>query len=98
MFIIDLCSKKIFYSRVTVVVLLLSDQFISFVLILGKPGTCEKYGKFQCNNGKCISKYRICNSRDDCGDSSDESRTDGAFCGMFLESFVALTEIFSLAC
>ena len=98
MFIIDLCSKKNFYSRVTVVVLLLSDQFISFFLILGKPGTCEKYGMFQCNNGKCILKTRMCNSRDDCGDSSDESRTDGAFCGMLLESFVALTGIFGLTC
>ena len=33
---------------------------------------------FQCKNGKCISKYYLCNLRDDCGDNSDES-----FCGMF---------------
>ena len=53
---------------------------------------------FQCNNGKCISKNRICNSRDNCGDNSDESKTDGAFCGMLLDYFVALAEIFSLTC
>ena len=52
--------------------------FLSFV---GKPGTCEKYGRFQCNNGKCIYKENICDFRNDCGDNSDESRTDGAFCG-----------------
>ena len=48
------------------------------------PGACEKIGKFQCKNGKCISKYLICNSKDNCGDRSDESKTDGAFCGMLL--------------
>ena len=37
---------------------------------------------FQCNNGKCISKYNICDFDNDCGDNSDESRTDGAFCGV----------------
>ena len=97
MCIINLCSKKN-YSRVTVVVLLLSDQFISFILILGKPGTCKKYGMFQCNNGKCIWLTRICDFSDHCGDNSDESRTDGAFCGMLLESFVAFTGAFSLTC
>ena len=55
--------------------------FSLYVSLLGKPGTCEKYWKFQCTNGKCISKYLICNFRNDCGDNSDESRTDGAFCG-----------------
>ena len=78
--------------------MLLSGQFNTSILILGRPGTCEKYGMFQCNNGKCISKNRICNSRDDCGDNSDESKTDGAFCGMLLDYFVALAEIFSLTC
>ena len=43
------------------------------MFILGKPGTCEKIGKFQCKNGKCISKEYICDSDDDCGDRSDES-------------------------
>ena len=62
------------------------------------PGTCEKIGKFQCNNGKCIWKDLICNSDDDCGDRSDESKMDGAFCGMFLNSFVTLTGIFCLTC
>ena len=52
-----------------------------FVSLLGKSGTCEKYGRFQCNNGKCIYKENICDFRNDCGDNSDESRTDGAFCG-----------------
>ena len=51
------------------------------VSISGKPGTCEKTGKFQCNNGKCIWIWNVCNSRNDCGDNSDESMKDGAFCG-----------------
>ena len=76
---------------------LLFDQFNSYILILGKPGTCENTGgRFQCNNGICISKYSICDFQDHCGDNSDESRTDGAFCGMLLVSFVALTRIFGL--
>ena len=50
-------------------------------LISGKPGTCEKIGKFQCNNTKCINKNYICDFHDDCGDNSDESKSDGAFCG-----------------
>ena len=65
-------------------VLLLSGQFNLYMFILGKPGTCEKTGMFQCNNGKCILKHLICNSKDNCGDRSDESKTDGAFCGMLL--------------
>ena len=51
------------------------------VSISGKPGTCEKNWQFQCNNGKCIWKWNVCNSRNDCGDNSDESMKDGAFCG-----------------
>ena len=50
-------------------------------LISGTPGTCEKFGLFQCNNGKCIKKYYICDFYDDCGDNSDESKKDGALCG-----------------
>ena len=53
---------------------------------------------FKCNNGRCISKSYLCDSDDDCGDKSDESKTDGAFCGMLLDYFVSLTEIFSLTC
>ena len=53
---------------------------------------------FQCNNGRCIYKDFICDSYDDCGDKSDESKTDGAFCGMLLDYSVSLTEIFSLTC
>ena len=59
----------------------LPRQFNSSMSILGKPGTCERHGMFQCNNGKCISNYSICNYRDDCGDNSDESRKYGALCG-----------------
>ena len=52
------------------------------ILFLAKNGTCEKYGMFQCDNRKCVLKNRICNSMDDCGDNSDESKTLGDFCGM----------------
>ena len=51
------------------------------VSISGEPGACEKIWQFQCNNGRCISKIAICNSYNDCGDNSDESMKDGAFCG-----------------
>ena len=61
--------------------LLLLHLFSLYVSLLGKGGTCEKYWKFQCNNGKCISREKICNLRNDCGDNSDESKIDGAFCG-----------------
>ena len=70
-------------------ILLLSGQFNLYMFILGKPGTCEKIGKFQCKSGKCISRGYICDSDDDCGDRSDESKTDSVFCGMFLNSSVA---------
>ena len=39
--------------------------------------SCSR-SEFQCKNKKCISKYDVCDLRDDCGDNSDE-----AFCGMF---------------
>ena len=61
--------------------LLLLLLFSLYLSILGKPGRCKKYGLFQCNNGKCISVSSICNFRNDCGDNSDESKTDGPFCG-----------------
>ena len=51
------------------------------VSISGRQGTCEKYRKFQCNNGKCIYKDNVCDFINNCEDNSDESRTDGAFCG-----------------
>ena len=60
----------------------LYGQIISSILILRKAATCEKHEIFQCNNAKCIWKYRILDSRDDCGDNSDALRTNGAFCGM----------------
>ena len=46
----------------------------------GKPGTCEKIGKFQCNNGKCINKYYMCDWKNNCRDNSDESMKGGAWC------------------
>ena len=99
MYIIVLCSKKlIFYSGVTVLVLILFGHFNLYIFILGKPGTCEKVGKFQCNTGNCIWKDHVCNSYDDCRDRSDESPTDGPVCGMLLNSFVVLTGIFCLTC
>ena len=70
--------------------LLLLGQSNIYLSILGKPGTCEKYDMFQCNNGKCINKFQICNFNNDCGDNSDESKTDPAFCGrcaLFLFDF-----------
>ena len=70
-------NKKNKYNH-ALLLLGLSNIYLS---ILGKPGTCEKYDRFQCNNGKCIYKSRICDLNNDCGDNSDESKTDGAFCG-----------------
>ena len=61
--------------------LFLLGQSNIYLSILGKQGTCEKYDKFQCNNGKCIDKFGICNFNNDCGDNSDELKTDPAFCG-----------------
>ena len=52
---------------------------VDFVLHLGKP-SCLSF-EFQCNNGKCILGRYICNGYDNCGDNSDESKKDGAFCG-----------------
>ena len=50
-------------------------------LISGKRGRCEKFGLFQCNNGKCINKCYICDWEDHCGDNSDELKPDGVSCG-----------------
>ena len=65
------CNHALFLLR-------LSNIYLS---ILGKAGTCEKYEKFQCKNGKCIDKFRICDFNNDCGDNSDESKRDPVFCG-----------------
>ena len=85
MYVIIFYSKKnkfFIQEQVIVTVLLLLGQFKSSILTLGKPGTCEKYGLFQCDNGRCIYKNWICNGFDNCGDNSDELKTHGAFCGM----------------
>ena len=34
-------------------------------------GKCATY-EFTCSNGKCISRWRRCNRKKDCGDNSDE--------------------------
>ena len=34
-------------------------------------GKCATY-EFTCSNGKCISRWRRCNWKNDCGDNSDE--------------------------
>lgn len=68
----------------------LPGQFTSSLLILGNPRTYERYRMFQCSNGKFIWKYRVCDFDNDCGDNSEESRKDGAFCGIqtcFLYAF-----------
>ena len=76
--------------------MLLYGQFNLSTFILGKPGTCQKIGKFQCNNGKCILKDSICNFNDECGDNSDELKTDEPFCGMLIDSLGSLTKMLSL--
>ena len=76
------CQKsKKFVKKIYLHSMLLFGMITLCVSISGKSGTCEKTNRFQCNNGKCIHKFRICDSRNDCEDKSDESMKDGAFCG-----------------
>ena len=81
------CQKYVYISKNFVKKKVCRHSLVLFGMISlclsisGKPGTCEKIGRFQCNNGKCIDKSDICNSRNECGDNSDESMKDGAFCG-----------------
>ena len=76
------CQKsKKFVKKIYQHSMVLFGMFSLCVSISGKPGTCEKINRFQCTNGKCIYKHLICNSRNDCGDKSDESMKDDAFCG-----------------
>ena len=49
-------------------------------LHLGKL-SCTSW-QFQCNNGRCIPGLLICSGYNVCGDNSDNSRKDGALCGM----------------
>ena len=43
------------------------DQFVCCSVDWKCPRT-----RWQCQNGKCISNYKVCNGEDDCGDGSDE--------------------------
>ena len=43
-------------------------SFVYFILAVGCEG-----GEYQCNNGRCIDERRKCDTRDDCGDNSDEA-------------------------
>ena len=88
-------------------VLLLS---FSFVLRLGKSscrdnefqcinGKCIFMrdicdNEFQCINGKCIFMRDVCDHHNDCGDNSDEPRTDSALCGMWNNVFKMMIYIF----
>ena len=42
------------------------------------PPPCTE-GEFQCNSGKCVSTYRVCDFKDDCGDNSDEATCPSMF-------------------
>ena len=78
--------------------MLLSGQFNTSILILGRPGTCEEYGFSQFYNDRYSYETYVCYSRDDCGDNRVKLKTTVAFCGMLLDTFVSLTEIFSVTC
>ena len=52
---------------------------------------CPGY-QFQCKNGRCIDKYHVCDSLNNCGDYSDELSTDSAFCCKF-DSFYCRTAV-----
>lgn len=48
-------------------------QKLTILLTLAENFTCEKVHKFQCGNHKCIPRYQVCDSVDNCGDGSDEN-------------------------
>lgn len=35
---------------------------------------CEAPFRFRCDNNRCVYSHELCNSVDDCGDSSDEKQ------------------------
>lgn len=80
--------KMHFYCRNALLLLLFYDSFVSR---LGKS-LCRDH-EFKCNNGKCINRLRICDSKNDFGDDSDESRTDGPLCGMSNYVFKTMIQI-----
>ena len=43
------------------------DHFVCCSVDWKCPGT-----RWQCQNGKCLSKFKVCDGGDDCGDGSDE--------------------------
>ncbi|XP_040066433.1 MAM and LDL-receptor class A domain-containing protein 2 isoform X1 [Ixodes scapularis] len=45
------------------------------------PLNCSMFSRFRCANGNCVSRKRLCDFNDDCGDGSDESSSAG--CGAF---------------
>ena len=53
---------------------------VNFVLRLGKSIFSLEF--FQCNNGKHISIWNVCDFKDDCGYKIDESGSYGALCDM----------------
>ena len=62
--------------------LLLSVNFVLHLAII------HGWDEFQCSNGKSIPDSNVCDLIDDCGDNSDESRSNGALCGMLKYIFL----------
>ena len=52
--------------------------YIDYSIALFPIADCNDEA-FQCKNGQCVQFAALCDSYDDCGDTSDET-----FCGKFL--------------